>query len=186
MIGNIFSVEEFAVFDGPGIRTSVFLKGCPLRCSWCHNPEGQRRESEIVKSPNGCIGCGNCIKRAKVLDGRTILTEDSIKKCPMNLIRVCGDKMTSKELLGRLLKNERILKNGGGIKKVSMLVKNFIMLGGHQLQINSINREQLLEAQKHPEDYPNLIVRVWGWSGYFNELDMEYQNHIIRRCEYTN
>ena len=115
MIGNIFSVEEFAVFDGPGIRTSVFLKGCPLRCSWCHNPEGQRRESEIVKSPNGCIGCGNCIKSAKVLDGRTILTEDSIKKCPMNLIRVCGDKMTSEELLGRLLKNERILKNGGGV-----------------------------------------------------------------------
>lgn len=82
--------------------------------------------------------------------------------------------------------HDTVLRNDDGIKKVSMFVKNFIMLGGHQLQINSINREQLLEAQKHPEDYPNLIVRVWGWSGYFNELDMEYQNHIIRRCEYTN
>ena len=82
--------------------------------------------------------------------------------------------------------HDTVLKNDEGIKKIAMLVKNYILLGGHQLQINSVNRERLLEAQKHPEDYPNLIVRVWGWSGYFNELDMEYQNHIIRRCEYTN
>ena len=70
------------------------------------------------------------------------------------------------------------------IKKTALLVKKFIELGGHQLQLNSVNREKLLDAQKHPENYPNLIVRVWGWSGYFNELDLKYQNHIIRRCEY--
>ena len=115
MIGNIFSIEEFAVFDGPGIRTTVFLKGCPLRCSWCHNPEGQKKESEIIKSPNGCIGCGNCIKTSQLYNGKIILTEESIKKCPMNLIRVCGDKMTEEELCNKLLKNERILRNGGGI-----------------------------------------------------------------------
>ena len=115
MIGNIFSIEEFSVYDGPGIRTTVFLKGCPLRCSWCHNPEGQKFESEIVKSPNGCIGCGNCIKTAKMVEGNMVLTEESIKNCPMDLIRVCGDKMTAEELCIKLLKNERILKNGGGI-----------------------------------------------------------------------
>ena len=80
--------------------------------------------------------------------------------------------------------HDTVLKNDEGVKKVAMLVKNYILLGGHQLQINSVNRERLIEAQKHPEDYPNLIVRVWGWSGYFNELDWEYQNHIIRRHEY--
>jgi len=80
--------------------------------------------------------------------------------------------------------HDTALRNDEGIQKVAMLVKNFVLLGGHQLQINSVNRERLLDAQKHPQDYPNLIVRVWGWSGYFNELDMEYQNHIIRRCEY--
>ncbi len=115
MIGNIFSIEEFSVYDGPGIRTTVFLKGCPLRCSWCHNPEGQKFESEIVKSPNGCIGCGNCIKTSKLVEGTMVLTEESIKNCPMNLIRVCGDKMTAEELSRKLLKNERILKNGGGV-----------------------------------------------------------------------
>ena len=80
---------------------------------------------------------------------------------------------------------DTVLKNEIGTKKTALLVKKFIELGGHQLQLNSVNREKLLDAQKHPENYPNLIVRVWGWSGYFNELDLKYQNHIIRRCEYV-
>lgn len=112
MTGTVFSIEEFSVFDGPGIRTSVFLKGCPLRCSWCHNPEGQKSEPEIVKSPNGCIGCGNCIKTVKV-DGR--LSEESIKRCPQHLIRYCGEKISDEDLCAKLLKNKRILEQGGGI-----------------------------------------------------------------------
>jgi len=80
--------------------------------------------------------------------------------------------------------HDTVLRNDVGISKTAMFVKNFILLGGHQLQLNSICRERLLDAQKHPENYPNLIVRVWGWSGYFNELDIEYQNHIIRRTEF--
>ena len=51
MQGVVFSIEEFSVYDGPGIRTTVFLKGCPLRCTWCHNPEGQNAYPEIIKSP---------------------------------------------------------------------------------------------------------------------------------------
>ena len=81
--------------------------------------------------------------------------------------------------------HDSVLKNDLGIKKTAMLVKSFIKLGGHQLQLNSMNRETLLDAQQNPEKYPNLVVRVWGWSGYFNELDREYQNHIIRRLEYS-
>lgn len=65
-----------------------------------------------------------------------------------------------------------------------MLVQKYIELGGHQLQLNSVNRDRLIDAQRHPEKYPNLIVRVWGWSGYFNELDKSFQDHIIRRTEY--
>ena len=62
---------------------------------------------------------------------------------------------------------------------------SYILLGGHQIQINAVNRDRLLDAQNHPEQYRNLIVRVWGWSGYFVELDREYQDHIIRRMELT-
>lgn len=80
--------------------------------------------------------------------------------------------------------HDNTFRNPDGVKKVAALVKIFVDLGGHQLQLNSINREILLDAQKHPEDHKNLIVRVWGWSGYFNELDLEYQNHIISRTEF--
>ena len=70
-----------------------------------------------------------------------------------------------------------------GVEKVAHLVKFFIERGGHQLQINTINRETLKDAQKHPERHRHLIVRVWGWSGYFVELDKEYQDQIIKRVE---
>ena len=80
--------------------------------------------------------------------------------------------------------HDSVLRNDIGIKKTAQLVKSFIDLGGHQLQLNSVNREILLDAKAHPEKYPNLIVRVWGWSGYFNELDSSFQDHIIRRCEF--
>lgn len=80
--------------------------------------------------------------------------------------------------------HDTVLRNDVGIKKVAMLVQKYIELGGHQLQLNSVNRDRLIDAQRHPEKYPNLIVRVWGWSGYFNELDKSFQDHIIRRTEY--
>ncbi len=80
--------------------------------------------------------------------------------------------------------HDTVFRNEEGEKKVAALIRSYFMLGGHQMQINAINRDRLSDAQKHPEKYPNLIVRVWGWSGYFNELDPEFQNHIIRRCEF--
>ncbi len=82
--------------------------------------------------------------------------------------------------------HDTMLRNDVGIEKIATLVKIFVDLGGHQLQLNSINRERLLDAQAHPEDHKNLIVRVWGWSGYFCELDLKYQNHVIRRTEYLS
>ena len=115
MIGRYFSIEEFSVYDGPGIRTTVFLKGCPLRCSWCHNPEGQSHEIEIVRSPNGCRGCKECERLAEYDGGKMRFTTESIDACPLSLLRVCGKDTEPEELCTLLLKNERILKNGGGV-----------------------------------------------------------------------
>ena len=70
-----------------------------------------------------------------------------------------------------------------GVDKVAELVRFFVLRGGHQLQINAIDRETLLDAQAHPEKHRHLVVRVWGWSGYFVELDREFQDQIIRRVE---
>jgi formate C-acetyltransferase len=79
--------------------------------------------------------------------------------------------------------HDSAFRQADGITKVAQLVKYFIDCGGHQLQLNAINREQLRDAQAHPEAHRNLIVRVWGWSGYFVELDKPYQDHIIQRVE---
>ena len=60
MVGMIFDIKEFALHDGGGIRTTVFLKGCPLRCKWCHNPEGLSPSPEVFVSAGSCLHCGKC------------------------------------------------------------------------------------------------------------------------------
>ena len=75
--------------------------------------------------------------------------------------------------------------NNAQIDNLVSLLDGYAEKGGHHLNVNVLNRETLLDAQKHPEKYHNLIVRAWGWSGYFVELDKEYQDHIIKRMELT-
>lgn len=80
--------------------------------------------------------------------------------------------------------DQSVFNNDESVRKLGMLVRTFITLGGHQLQLNTVSREKLLDAKKHPENYKHLIVRVWGWSGYFVELDECYQDHVINRIEF--
>lgn len=96
-----------------------------------------------------------------------------------DLSRVCNGGPLTIELSDSMFRNEE------SIVKTAQFVQAFILLGGHQLQINAVNRDELLDAKKHPENHRNLIVRVWGWSGYFVELDECYQDHIIKRMELT-
>lgn len=80
--------------------------------------------------------------------------------------------------------DQSVFSNDESIGKLGMLVRTYVRLGGHQLQLNTVSREKLLDAKKKPEHYKNLIVRVWGWSGYFVELDECYQDHVINRIEF--
>ena len=68
MKGTIFSIEDFAINDGPGIRTTVFLKGCPLRCVWCHNPEGLSPEQQVLNKPQGEELCGRVMESRELID----------------------------------------------------------------------------------------------------------------------
>ena len=114
MLGRVFSIEEFSTYDGPGIRMTVFLKGCPLRCMWCHNPEGQRFEKEMAKSPNGCLGCGACMEKGEELTGKLCLVPESAAVCPRKLVRESGIDYTPEELVAKLQKNLAILNMSGG------------------------------------------------------------------------
>ena len=79
--------------------------------------------------------------------------------------------------------HDTMFRNEESIHKVASLVKTYMDIGGMQMQLNGVNRETMLAAQKSPDQFRNLIVRVWGWSGYFVDLDKEYQDHIISRME---
>ena len=106
MEGSIFTIEEFSTFDGPGIRCSIFLKGCPLRCQWCHNPEGQSLYPQVLRAESGCIHCGNCKD--------TGLTEKSIALCPKHLYRICGERISPEALYKRIENKFWMLNSTGG------------------------------------------------------------------------
>lgn len=78
-----------------------------------------------------------------------------------------------------------IFNSAESIQKVAMLIQYFIKRGGHQLQLNAVNLEAMKEAQANPEAYRQLVVRIWGWSAYFVELDKDFQDHVMARQEYS-
>ena len=92
--------------------------------------------------------------------------------------RVCNGGPITMEL------SDSVFQNPDSIRKTAMLVRTFAQLGCQQLQLNSLRLDTLLDARAHPENHKNLIVRVWGWSGYFCELAPEYQDQIIARHLY--
>lgn len=115
MYGTIFDIKQFAVFDGPGIRTTVFLKGCPLRCEWCHNPEGLSFGPQLMVSKSACTHCGRCREVCPNPSGCTVCGR-CIRSCPLGLRRICGKKIDSADLAAKLLKDWDYLKlQGGGV-----------------------------------------------------------------------
>ena len=125
--GLVFDIKKFAVHDGPGIRTTVFLKGCPLHCWWCHNPESIKREKELVLFENKCIGCGECFKVCpnkahEVLpDGnrvyhkeRCVLCGKCTDICYAEALVMEGKEMTVEEVMVELRKDIPFYENSNG------------------------------------------------------------------------
>ena len=113
--GLVFDIEEFAVFDGPGIRCAVFVKGCPLHCMWCHNPEGLAPHPQRVVTLSLCEHCGACREVCPSKE-RCIGCGRCVSVCPKGAIRIAGTRMTAGEVAAKIRRQAKVLNmNGGGV-----------------------------------------------------------------------
>lgn len=129
--GVIFDLKRYAVHDGPGIRTTVFLKGCPLRCRWCHNPESWSQAPERAYRANRCTGCGRCIEacpggaisragdRVQTDSDRCTLCGDCVRACPSGAREILGRRVSVDELMARIERDVIFFDTSGGGVTVS-------------------------------------------------------------------
>ena len=121
--GNIFDIVRSSIVDGPGIRTTVFLKGCNLDCKWCHNPESKLTRSQIMFYKNNCVGCGACLS---VCDHNAISENFEFNRekcvacgkcstvCFNGARKFCGTYKTPLEVFNEVMLDEVFYKNSGG------------------------------------------------------------------------
>ena len=114
MKATIFDIERNSFVDGPGIRTTVFFKGCNLKCKWCHNPESQAPEKEMMLYKDKCIGCGKC----REVCPNHLKKCDFCGKCELFCVadarRICGKEYTVDEVLSEILKDKSFYETSGG------------------------------------------------------------------------
>jgi pyruvate formate lyase activating enzyme len=124
--GFIFDIQRFSVHDGPGIRTLVFFKGCPLACLWCSNPESQRFAPELLFDASKCVACGGCVEACPY--GATRVSGDGVQYdrercaacgacaevCPAEARTVAGRRVTAAEVVAEIVKDAPFFTNSGG------------------------------------------------------------------------
>lgn len=122
----ITNIQKYSIHDGDGIRTTVFFKGCPLKCKWCHNPETQNFKKQILTNREKCTGCESCIlvcpnNAVRLVDGKAVTDHEKctgcgicVKNCLSNIREVAGKEYTVKELVKELKKDEMFYEESGG------------------------------------------------------------------------
>lgn len=130
--GMIFNIQKFSINDGPGIRTVVFFKGCPLKCTWCANPESQEPRLQILWDAKKCLHCGTCVKSCptlavKNIDGKIFVDHKKcsgagvcsergicIEKCPAHALKPEGERKTVAEIVEVVLQDLPFYEESGG------------------------------------------------------------------------
>lgn len=123
MYGKIFDIQHCSLSDGNGIRTAIFLKGCPLRCAWCHNPESQSTDSELLFYAHKCTGCGKCLRdcAARRLENGRIVVNRKLctlcgkcaEICPAGANEICGKIVSAEEVIAEAEKDKPFYSSGG-------------------------------------------------------------------------
>jgi len=122
---TVFEIERFALNDGPGIRTVVFFKGCPLRCRWCSNPESQGDGPELFYQVRRCLACGRCVaacdRGALALEGRVVIDRERcnacgrcVQACNAGALSLAGRELEVEEIFREVLRDEAFYRNSGG------------------------------------------------------------------------
>ena len=126
LLGIVFNIQRYCIHDGPGIRTTVFLKGCPLNCPWCSNPESIHPDSEIVYDKNHCIHCETCIhlcpmRALKFIDGELKFERDicnqcniCVQNCMSGGLQLIGNSLTADDVIQQVNKDLSFYKRSGG------------------------------------------------------------------------
>jgi pyruvate formate lyase activating enzyme len=126
MKGIVFDTQHYAIYDGPGIRTIIFLKGCPLHCSWCQNPESQKLNPQISYFEEKCVRCGKCIEACpndalKLLDDKIqrderlcVVCGTCVEACPNDVMELIGEEKSVQELVEIVIRDKPFYENSGG------------------------------------------------------------------------
>ena len=125
-VGVVFDVKRYAIHDGPGIRTTAFFKGCPLRCRWCHNPESWRQDRELARRDRVCLACGRCVDacthgaitltdhRPVTDPARCVFCGDCIDRCPATAREIIGREVTVDQLMDEITADRVFFDQSGG------------------------------------------------------------------------
>ncbi|MHB1345182.1 MAG: glycyl-radical enzyme activating protein [Thermoleophilia bacterium] len=125
-VGVVFDIQHFSIHDGPGIRTTVFLKGCPLACVWCQNPESQAWAPEIMFHADRCVGCGRCVEvcpngAIEVIEGRARTDRSAcadaslcVEACPHDARTLVGNTMRARDVVERVAADSMFYERSGG------------------------------------------------------------------------
>ena len=164
--GLVFEIREFTVHDGPGGRLTVFLKGCPLACTWCQNPEGQNVYPELMARTNACTGCGSCRKEVDTEEYR--LFGRSPSRCPAGLLRVSGEWYTAEALLDRILPLKEMLEmTAGGVT-----------FSGREPLLQSDFLAEALDLLRESGIHTAIETSGYADAETFREI-------VLRRCDYV-
>lgn len=143
MKANIFDIQRSSFVDGDGARTTVFFKGCNLRCKWCHNPEGLKGEGELLYYKDKCVDCKKCLSACPNNQKSCTLCGKCALLCPIDAREICGQEYTVKELM-EIIKRDKdyYVSSGGGVTLSGgecMLKADFVKELLWECQVNGIN-----------------------------------------------